>query len=279
VEVSLLKYDIGNPYFNSTGYVSAQDAGGAEYPVILTGGHGIDPGWFATSYYRIGHYYETIRVDVPNGACGWAWVSETTGVDVLVYSQAECINLSPSTCPIVIDLQGDGFHFSGLEDAVWFDIDGDLIPDEIGWTAAGSLDGFLVLDRNGNGIVDDGGELFGNATPLGSGGNAANGYEALAELDRSENGGNEDGRIDQADEQFRRLRIWLDLNHDGRSTASELKPLHAHGIESIPVTYVDRPITDEYGNVLVFFNSVSLLGGSSDSTILSTDVFFVRGDG
>jgi hypothetical protein len=282
-DVSVLVYQ-GPPHVSSTGYVSIR-FGGVEFPVLFDVVHQIASGTSGSSVvasnyaYVAGHYWEAIQGPVSENTCYFAsihaWVTGTSA-ETTDYSGIDCYQLViPPTCPIVIDLRGDGFHFSGLDDSVFFDIDADGELDETGWTAADARDGLLVLDRDRNGAIDSGGELFGNATRLSSGEYAPNGYVALADFDRSVNGGHQDGRIDRSDRVFGRLRIWVDGNHDGISEPSELKPLGEYQIESISLTYLQQPVADEYGNVAVFFGSVSLFG---DRTTLSTDVFFVGAD-
>ena len=95
---------------------------------------------------------------------------------------------------------------------------------------------WLAIDRNGNGKIDDGGELFGSATLLTSGDAAPNGFVALADLDS-----NLDGRVDANDEQWSRLLVWSDVDGDRKSTVNELKSAALRDLVAIELDYtVDR---------------------------------------
>ena len=153
-------------------------------------------------------------------------------------------------CPIVVDMENDGIRLTGVDDPVWFDIDADGAPDLISWTDRG--EGMLALDRNGNGVIDDGGELFGNATRLADDTLAPNGYVALAELDSWPEGGNEDGVIDVGDAAFTALWMWTDLNHDGISQPEELRTLDEAGVVRMDLDYKRSHRTDRYGNEFRF---------------------------
>ena len=131
--------------------------------------------------------------------------------------------------PIVIDLNGDGISLTSLAGStVHFDLDANGFAERTAWLSP--TDALLVRDINGNGIIDDGSELFGTPT--------TNGFDVLAALDSDGN-----GLINASDPEYANLKIWQDLNQDGISQSTELTSLADAGIVSISV----RPSVSSYG--------------------------------
>jgi len=161
-----------------------------------------------------------------------------------------CDPIPPPPCPVVVDVDGKGFHFTNAIGGVSFDIDGDGDADQISWTDPTSTNAWLALDRNGNGVVDNGTELFGNFTVQTTppAGEERNGFLALAEYDKPANGGNGDGIINKMDSIFSSLRLWQDRNHNGISEAGELSTLQLANVTTLELNYKTSKYTDQYGN-------------------------------
>ncbi|HDX8593005.1 TPA: hypothetical protein RQN76_003858, partial [Aeromonas dhakensis] len=142
--------------------------------------------------------------------------------------------------PLILDLDGDGVETLSLAKPIFFDHDGNGFAEQTGWV--GADDGLLVFDRDGNGVIDRGSELFGNHT-LVDGVFAANGFLALSAFDS-----NKDGRIDHADDNFAQLRIWRDTNSNGLTDSGELLTLAEAGVASINTRYKNQNVLDSQGN-------------------------------
>jgi hypothetical protein len=170
----------------------------------------------------------------------------------------------PLGSPLLLDLDGNGIRTLSVEAGVRFDLFGDGAPLQTGWVGPG--DGLLAFDRNGDGIINDGGELFGTATTLPDGSTASDGFAALAALDQDGN-----GRIDAADPAFGQLRVWVDANADGISQAAELLTLQQAGVAALGVQGQRSNATDN-GNWIGMAGSYRAADGSTHAL---DDVWFV----
>ncbi len=154
---------------------------------------------------------------------------------------AEAATVAPRIDPLVLDLDGDGIETTSTRNGsiILFDHDGDGIKTGTGWVKPD--DGWLVLDRNGNGTIDSGHELFGVNTIKSNGQLAKDGFDALKDLDA-----NQDYKVDSNDEVFANLRIWRDLNQDGISQANELSTLSDNSITAININ--STAVRNDLGN-------------------------------
>lgn len=192
----------------------------------------------------------------PNGLC-WDQQYECVIVGQM-WNEFACGCTGPCapTSPILIDVAGDGFDLTDNAGGVSFDMNGDGARENLSWTTAGDDDAWLAFDRNGDGLIDKGAELFGNFTyqPNNSVGEERQGFLALAEFDRAAsfaNGGysgNGDEIINKDDAVFSSLRLWQDINHNGISEPSELHSLERLGLYSIELNYAESKHMDRHGN-------------------------------
>lgn len=147
----------------------------------------------------------------------------------------------PPRDPLAFDLNRDGIiETVALTQELHFDFNGDGFKEATTWV--GKNDGLLVLDRDQNGSIDDGRELFGGDTILKSGHLADNGFLALKELDTNPQ---PDAVIDDKDTCFSALRIWRDDNQNAIAESGELHPLSDLGIDSIHLSYQSSDHVDK----------------------------------
>jgi hypothetical protein len=178
----------------------------------------------------------------------------STVLDKLLSTQINALTASGSqlarwgfVTPLALDLDGDGVQTVSMHDGVNFDINNDGVVDRTGWISRS--DGLLVRDLNGDGAINNGGELFGSGTVLANGKKASDGYAALSTLDS-----NLDGLIDMYDSGFDQLLVWTDRNGNGVADKDELSRLTDLGIKSISL---DVKAVAEINNG----NLIGLMGG------------------
>jgi serine-aspartate repeat-containing protein C/D/E len=161
--------------------------------------------------------------------------------------------------PIALDLNDDGIQTVSVDAGVKFDILNSGTAVQTGWISG--EDGFLAIDRNGNGSIDDRSELFGGAV--------GEGFGTLASFDS-----NKDGVVDATDEFFTSLGVWRDANVDGVTDAGEFTSLADAGIAKLNTAYISNFSTDAQGNVLGEKSNAITSNGNSIDTV---DVYFKLG--
>jgi len=152
---------------------------------------------------------------------------------------------------LLLDQDNNGLDLTTPEEGVRFDLDGDGVREEIGWTRS-SKDGFLVLDVNKNGTIDNGTEIVGTGFKHPLLAKSMNGLDALFFIQGAVLG--PDGQpviqgrpqLDGDDLVFREFRVWFDGNHNGRSEPDELSTLRAASITEFSPGYRMAPASGNY---------------------------------
>ena len=183
------------------------------------------------------------------------FIRDCADVYYYLFCNSESVR-DPVRDPIVLDLFGNGFAPVSVKDGVNFDLDQNGFAEKMGWTSGD--DAWLVVDKNGNGKIDNGSEMFGDKTKLSNGQYAKNGFEALREYDS-----NHDGIIDANDADFGKLMVWVDANGNGISESGELMTLAAAGVVSIDLGYQAFGEETEAGTILGNVATFTKADGSS----------------
>ena len=232
--------------------------------------------YLSISLYSDENEYQDYNLFMDSVYANEGWVREK-GDNVAGYNVEEAgdtayPNAASQASPLIIDLDGKGIDTLPLSNGVYFDHTGNGFRIITGWVAP--EDGLLVRDLNGDGRINNGGELFGDYTLLRSGKRAANGFEALKELNDYEDAETGDVSVmNTNDAAWSELLLWIDANSDARSSASELYTLDDLGIVSINLSYQNINNIDAHGNHHRQASSVTMLDGEIRDIV---DVWFAR---
>jgi hypothetical protein len=181
------------------------------------------------------------------------------------------------TCPLILDLNDDGIHTTGLNDPVhfWIDLEGQSLT--TAWTNPATEEGFLWIDLNHDHKAHVT-ELFGSRMVAPNGAYHANGFEALAKYDRPQYGGNHDGKITHSDWVWPHLRLWVDRNHDGVSQWWEISIPLLHRIVSLNLLYEEGETYDYNGNEMYLISSYEvrrLWGQTEERTMADIEFLYI----
>lgn len=183
---------------------------------------------------------------------------------VIDYVKSAFATAEVQTSPLILDLDGDGVETIGTNSGVYFDHANDGFKENTGWV--GKDDGLLVRDINGNGQIDDGTELFGNNSVLSNGQKAANGFEALKDLDS-----NNDGVFNNQDTAWNEVKVWKDSNSNGIVDEGELLTMEQAGITGFDLNYQSQSRDDANGNAHLQTSTITKADGTTADI---TDVWF-----
>lgn len=170
--------------------------------------------------------------------------------------------------PIIIDMNGDGVNTLSKNYGVSFYFDGDGKLENTAWVD--KHDALLVIDKNGDGLINNGSELFGENSIKRDGSIVLDGFDALSDYEN-----NNDGLINTHDQVWKELKVWQDKNSDGISQNEELSLLNDTGISSIELVTKISDYVDENGNLHKIRSSVNW-GNNRKTDVV--DVWFKQGE-
>ena len=157
--------------------------------------------------------------------------------------------------PLVINFNGDVTELS--DQKFLFDLDCDGEAEEISHFASNS--GFLALDNNGDGIINDGSELFGTKS--------GNGFDDLAKFDLDKN-----GWIDEDDDVFSKLKVWT-KDEDGNNILMSIKDAGVGAIflGTVNTKFALNNLVDNSTNGVIQKSGVYLMEDGEVNTIMHVD--------
>jgi len=153
--------------------------------------------------------------------------------------------------PLILDMDGKGIELTPAGKGAFFDINGDGKKDSTAWVKGNSA--FLVMDRNNNGLIDDGSELFGDQH------GASNGFLELARFDSLR-----DNIIDRKDSVYKALKIYQDLNGNGAIDSGEVKSLEKAGVASINLDFSNTDVQKDGNRMILTGNFTTADGAKRD---------------
>jgi hypothetical protein len=272
------------------------DLNAIDYSAVLSGTHSVSgPSVYEASVYGYGQYAYTLEGPVEAGACyGTAlhvigdppgplntregtWTGTTRCAppppggsgcgSTAVCEQSE-------SCPLILDLNNDGIHTTGLDDPVHFWIDLQGRTEATAWTDPATEEAFLWIDFDRDRVAQVT-ELFGSRMRAPNGDYHAHGFDALMKFDRVEFGGDRDGQITHRDAVWPHLRLWVDRNHDAISQEREISGLSSHRIVALNLAHVEGETYDDHGNELYLSGSYLIRAhGQSTEVRTMADVEF-----
>ncbi len=186
-----------------------------------------------------------------------------------------CFNDNDPLDPLMVDLGQNGFQLGEPGAGVWFDLFANGEPVKMQWSRQGGDEAFVIFDQNGNGLADNGAEMFTNYNPLVLENRVApNGFIDLAQYDQPQLGGNNDGYISNDDAIWPQLMLWLDNNADGIATADEMLLPESAGLTHFYTIPKHNGRRDNAGNKLPLWAWAKNAGHQGNNQYKMIDVLF-----